>query len=770
VRLVDGDGNVLASEPFYQTGGAQALPSGRVAIRIAPDGTFSSAPVELPVPTAAPDNVFVVVHIDRVHYRLGEVEQASLPGPSHSTVASLRDNAYYAQVTDVQPRTSYGESDVVITGRAVDRRTQQPLGNVPLKLILAVRGYERSVDVFSDASGSFAYRFTPQSYDGGEFVVSAIHPESFERPDHGRFLISRVSVKPGKVLLQALRNETQPIALSVHAAPGSSATNVRMAVLSSDQPTGELPRGVTITPGPPVSVPSGKSANLLLQVASDPTAPDLGTFVVRVVSDERGNEPLALVDVDYRFYDASAPELTSALYPKPNYVETSAARDSVVLETVQLQNKGLGAAREVKVQLLTADGAALPAWIALASPGAIGTVPAGESVSVDVSIAPTAQVAEGIYRFKLRVSSANLREGDVNVFVSVTQGGTGNALFKMADFYTGLLKDGVLVEGLAGATISLQNEKVVSQTFRRETDAVGEAYFPDLPVGRYRFRATAPGHEEATGVIQVKPGLTVSQPLFLNNELVKVQWSVRETSIVDRYEISLRSTFETFVPAPVVIIEPQVTNLPKLQAGDIFYGELTITNHGLVRADNVRPQLPGTDKYLQYEFLAEIPESLEARQRVTIPYRIHALRSLEPDGASSGGGCFNYAAGMALPYSFTCANGAISSAVASALWSFANGASCALGALGQLLSSVIPGFGDGSSNGGTGQVGGGPPASGGGSNGFGSVGFPSFVPAYESLPGAKCVPGCNGKCCNAGGVPAGGGGGCGDYCAGPRNP
>ena len=138
------------------------------------------------------------------------------------------------------------------------------------------------------------------------------------------------------------------------------------------------------------------------------------------------------------------------------------------------------------------------------------------------------------------MTGANIPKGEVNLFVSVTQSGTGNLLFKASDFYTATLdKNGKVIAGLTGASISIQNERVPDQRFTLTTDALGEAYFSNVPAGRYRFRATAPNHQEATGSIVVKPGLTVTQDLFLNNALVSVQWGVRETTIVDRYEITL---------------------------------------------------------------------------------------------------------------------------------------------------------------------------------------------------------------------------------------
>jgi hypothetical protein len=778
VRLADRDGNVLASQPVYQvSGGVESYSSGLTLARVAPGASFTSAPIDLPLPSAAPDDITVVLEIDQVHYRPGEPEQASLPGLASALSARLQDNAYYAQVTGIEPLISFGDRDVIIRGRALDTRSGQPLAKVPVKLVLAVNGFERSLDLFSDAGGDFVYTLVPQRPDAGEFVVSAIHPDSFERPDQGRFLISQVGVSPTQIALKALRNIAQPIALAVAAAAGSSATNLRLLLEAADQPAGTLPAGVTIGTPAPLTLAAGQRQNLVFSVTGDNRSPDTGVLVLRLVFDERGSDPLALIRIEYRFYDAGStdPDVNPSLFPTPSYVETSAARDSMVTEQVRLENKGLEAARDVMMALIKSDGSPAPAWVALANPAELRVLEPGAGVTVDLSIAPDATVAEGIYSFKLRVTGSNIPRGDVNLFVSVTQAGTGNLLFKAADFYTGTLdQGGKVVPGLSGATVSIQNERVPDERFTLSTDALGEAYFSNIPAGRYRFRAVAPGHQEATGSILVKPGLTVTQDLFLNNALVSVQWSVRETTIQDRYEISLALTYETNVPAPVVVIEPAVTNLPKLSAGDVYYGELTLTNYGLVRAENIAPVLPGSDAFLRYEFLSDIPRSLEAKQRIIIPYRIVALNSLEPDGTSTGGGCFEYLARLFLPYDFECANGSRSVGGTESRWSYAAGGSCPVALLGAFNAAA-----------GGGGIGGGGGFGVGGAGSFGSLGggdfngrsgfgggFVDFVPAYESLPAAKCVPGCSGKCCSAGGgaggdggVPAGGGAG-----ATPRNP
>jgi hypothetical protein len=194
------------------------------------------------------------------------------------------------------------------------------------------------------------------------------------------------------------------------------------------------------------------------------------------------------------------------------------------------------------------------------------------------------------------------------------------------------------------------------------TDTLGEALFQGLPAGHYKFRATATNHQEIGGRLTLKTGLTLTQPVFLDYNLITVEWSVREITIQDRYEITLNATFETDVPAPVVVLQPASINLPNMKPGEVYYGELTLTNYGLIRADKVQSHLPGSDAYFRYEFLVDAPPVLEAKQRVAIPYRVTALQSLDGAAAASvatGGGCYNYYQTASYSCQSICSNGVL---------------------------------------------------------------------------------------------------------------
>src|SRR5690606_32695430 len=109
------------------------------------------------------------------------------------------------------------------------------------------------------------------------------------------------------------------------------------------------------------------------------------------------------------------------------------------------------------------------------------------------------------------------------------------------------------------------------------------------------------------------------------------------------------------------MFSPLNVQLPVMKQGDLFHGELTLTNHGLIRATNVQSQLPQGNDLARIEFLREIPATLEAGEVFTLPYRIQALRDFNPaaDANATGGGCGSFNAQARVNYQSQCANGTV---------------------------------------------------------------------------------------------------------------
>ncbi len=604
--LLDADGNVLAVKPFKQVIGESlvVLPNGNTVARIAAGKIFTSEPLVIPVPAAAPDHCTLRLEIGKIHYRQGKPEAVEMAGLATTQAVTLAETGYYGEVTAITPKTSTGEAEIVISGRAVERAGAKPLSNVPLKLVITLSGFERTFTVATGTDGGFTHRFTPPAGESGVYAVRAVHPDVTDKPVQGTFTVSRISVTPDTINLNIPKNYEKTIALQATPGEGTVVRNLRIVYAESDQVGGAFSPGVHLTPGEPAAVVSEReTVGLPFTVWADNTAAAAVTLRLRVVSDESPPAGWAVVTINAAFSEAR-PVITFT----PDHIETGVTLNGQASETVTIKNSGLAELNGLALSLTDAAGGPAPAWVSLSGTLAQPVLNVGESLEVRVDFAPGAAAAEGDYQFKLKITAANHPPVDVNLFCAVTQQGFGNVLLKAADIYTGTLgKDGKLIQGLAGARVELQNELVLSEVFTLETDEVGEAYFLALAAGQYKCRVSAANHQEYIGRLRVKPGISVTQEVFLDYNLVTVEWRVTEIVIQDKYQIVLTAVYETNVPAAVVVAEPASLSLPAMQPGDVMNGEFTLTNYGLIRADNLKLTLPQNDPYYRYETLGALP-------------------------------------------------------------------------------------------------------------------------------------------------------------------
>lgn len=656
--LLDEENNVLATHPFLQPSGqgVVTLPNGRTVVRIPAGGRFVSSWQTLSVPPTVPDRLRVSFELDALRHGFGEAGALQMPGLRSSREVSLTDTAYYGELLSVSPANSFGDRPITLRGRVRARVGNLPQPGVPVKLVLRINGFERVETVTSDGNGDVAYTFTPLPGESGRYRVSIVHPDILDRPEHGEFTIQKVSVSPAGTSWRAAYGQTLSYRFTVRAGPATNLSQVRLALVAEDQLAGQVPAGLTFAAlSTAASIAPGQSAALDFSLRADESVPASGSVVLRVVSAESGALPLARIPVDYEFASA-----TPRLSASPQILKTGMSRGESVTERFTLNNNGFIALSGLRVALKTLDGGAAPNWLQLASGTELGDLPIGAQREVPILIRPPADLADGVYRFVLSIEGANLTERGFEVVVTVTESGVGGVLFHIADIYTATIgANGQPVPGLANASIRLRNEAVGSLEYSGSSDSNGEFRFQDVTAGRYTYRVTAANHEEASGRLTIRPGVTLAESVFLDYRLVTVEWTVTETTIQDRYEIVLRTLFETNVPAPVLVVTPASMSIPDLSPGDVFQGEFTIKNEGLIQAQDLQLLMPRSDPYFRLEFLSELPRVIRAKQTLRVPFRLVSQQAWPPNSGNAGGGstCASYYLSVGIGGLYDCANG-----------------------------------------------------------------------------------------------------------------
>ncbi|XQE67006.1 fibronectin type III domain-containing protein [Pseudomonas sp. P3C3] len=730
MRLVleDLQGNVLASQPIKANigNGLITVRDGRTVARVGALDMLETGPFSINVPATAPEQVRLRLEADFLHYQTGLPTEQKIRGLRSSREMTLVESPYYGELTQVAPQQVQAGDKVLLSGRALKRGDDTPLADVELKVVLTVRGFERVVSVTTDAQGKFRYEHQTAADDSGSYQVSVVHPSIATRPQHGQFTIAGASYSPASVNTQFPRNYEQLVTIVVDAGYDSPLTNLRLEYVKPAGSNG-LPTGIKAVTSAPMNLAAKKRGNLTLRISGDNSAAANGLLDYRIVADGL-NKPIGQTRIQYSLVEARP-----VLNVSPNQIRTGLKRGGEEqVETVTLKNTGLDVLRNVRLSLLNSEGGALPAWVSLRNAERLGDLAVGSAIPLSIAFKPGETVAEGNYYVTLRLQSDNHPQVDIAMEAAVTQSGEGGVIFQASDIYTGTKDDnGQLIPGLAGAKIKLQNRNVLTEEYSLVTDNRGQALLENIPAGEYTYRVSAWDHEDLAGQLWIKPGVTQAEPVFLMSKLVTVEWSVKEITLEDRYEVILDATFKTNVPTALVMIEPLSINLPAMRKGDVLQGELTLTNYGLVRADNVQAKLPVGDARAKIEYLKAVPNVLHAGDVVIVPYRIVALQSFDPDDELNGAaGCWSFDYRGTVTYSSYCANGTMVPGSASVGW-FSRGGYC-------------PGAGGGGGGAGAGWAGG------------GGWGGGSYIPRPSSGSTQQCVPPPD---CESGNCPGANGGG-----------
>lgn len=648
--ITDFEGNVHSTKSFKQVFGSRliTLSNGTTVARIPAKSTFMSDPIGIEIPYTAPEYIQIGLGIKNFYSNSGNENQIKMNGISTKRDVLLTETSYYGEIVSISPAKSSGKEDIVITGKGVLRASGDPVPDMPLKLYVSLKGFDRSYDILTDKNGDFTYTFKPAENEAGIYYVRVLHPKRIDKPIHGQFEINKLFA-PSVLTYSYPKNYKQTIAIPVELSEGFSATNLRLVRFAPDSGSMEIPDGIHMDEAAPVTLASGEKGTLNLKVWADNTAPDTLTLNYHLISDESAGASLKDIKITITFSEAK-PYLTLS----NTFIETGVVLNDQVSETLTLKNNGLMDMAGVRVSLTDLNGNKTPNWAALNVSGDIGAIAIGETASVGIQCAPDTTVAEGQYSFILKISGDNIPSAYVPVYVSVVENGTGSISLKLNDIYTGTLDaNNQVIQGVSNAKVVLVKENLPSDRHEATSDAGGNVDITDLSPGYYHCRITVSKHTEYTDRLKVVPDVTTTKNIYLENQLVTVDWSVNEVTIQDSYNLELNTTYETDVPAAVVVPTSSSLKLPSMEPGQSYTTELEYKNHGLVAAENVRIIVPESDFY-RYEILSVVPSTIEPTETVKVPVRVTCLKSLDGEGAGATGArasCFT------MIYTYTCRKG-----------------------------------------------------------------------------------------------------------------
>ena len=331
--------------------------------------------------------------------------------------------------------------------------------------------------------------------------------------------------------------------------------------------------------------------------------------------------------------------LTPQLTANPSFLNTGMVVGTQTSLSFQVTNIGGAPSGDLQVLLPTAS------FLSLASSPVIPSLAPGASSTVTLELDPASSTPLGPYSGTIVLNSEDASLTMPFTFRAITTA-VGDVQVLVDDDYTFTVAGSPHV---SGATVSLLDPFDNSQVIATgTTDSTGQVTLTNVPAGPYVLQVQAASHASYQASYTVVPGITNTDEVFISNQLVTYSWQVTPASVADQYTVQLQTTFQTDVPAPVVTISAPA-ELPTLQPGQTGQFNLTLTNHGLIAAQDASVTLPTDPEYTFSGLSTDVGNppantsvtvivgNIPANTSVTVPVMVVRNASDPPPGSSGSG-------------------------------------------------------------------------------------------------------------------------------------
>ena len=509
--------------------------------------------------------------------------------------------AYAAEVhADIETATA--GTPVTLSGTATRLDGRPAVGRL-VNIQILLRDTRRVISAITDAAGRFEAVFTPLPGEAGEYRIGAFHPGDENPPVQDRFsLLGFRAILDPATTLRVTEQDSLEVRIPLENLGELPLSGLTVDLLSA-------PAGVDVVTGLANGRLDGLGRDTLsLSLAAAAGARD-GDLVVRVRGDQGAEVTLTLpVDVIALRADLVADVTT---------LQAGMPLGGTRALSFRVENRGNQASGDLRVRFTDYP------WLSLVTPSPLASLAPGESTEVSLLLSPPADLPLGQYTGGLQLAGDAATLTLPFTFRAVSDG-HGDLRVEVVDEY--FFFDPAQPR-LGGATVRLYDQFTGELLGERTSDAQGIARFPDLASDYYRIVVEAPDHTRREEQLFVEPGQATERRVFISRQAVKYEWKVRETGIVDRYEITVDTQFETRVPMPVVTYDPPRIDVgPLREAGQSMQLDLKVTNHGLIEAQHFRLQLEDVPGYRITPLVDQVA-TLPPQSTTTIPLLIERLAS-----------------------------------------------------------------------------------------------------------------------------------------------
>ncbi len=498
-------------------------------------------------------------------------------------------------VTITLDKIIYATNETVNISGLAKTSAGTPVSNTDVELKIKNNEFNHINTIKTDANGNFVYNYKPLENESGSYTVSATFPGENIVPQKSFEILGFEFInKPQYIKWQTVVGKPLGKELTLKNNTNTTLTGVRIVAPEN------APFSINQTP---FDLEPGQTSNFIFNIVPNLASSELKftefDFIIK------SNEGAQYKELGYYYCKNQEAKLVA----NPITINTTMVKGKTRLYEVSVTNTGAIDAKNVKVLLPDLD------WLKLNSNPIIDVIKPDEQIKIILEFEPTLKE-----QVNVPITGNFILSHDTGQPISVpfkletVSESTGKLIIDTVDEYT---YNTVSAPHLKDATVVVKHPFTGAIIAEGQTNASGLFEIPEINEGWYVVNITAPKHNPYQNNILVDPGKETKITAFLPYKAVTYSWDVTETEVLDEYNITLITKFETNVPLPVITMKIDNPNLD-LSPGESRMTYITVANHGLITANNVSINVGEADGYTIKPIITSL-NALHAKSSVVVP-------------------------------------------------------------------------------------------------------------------------------------------------------
>ena len=567
-----------------------------------PVGQFIEQTAQFPLPNkAGPYWVILVTDADN---QIPEVLESNntFVSPLPIDVASA-----YRAVAQVDVDKAPAGTPIVLRGQAFRgaSTTAAPAG-VPMNFYVLTRGTVRTLSAETDAQGRFGAVWQPLAGEAGFYEVSAGPIGDNVPPAQDSFSLLGLRANPGALSLRL--PEQSSITGEILLENLSSLPLNQLTVTILDQ---SAALNLTTELGNQGNLAGSGSIRLGYAITALQSSNQKSGTVRLKVSNPDG---VALVIPVQITIEPHLPHLAAL----PSDILRSVVRGRQTLVEFEITNDGGLASGPLQISLPQL------AWLSLVSTNPAPSLATGETNRITLAMTPPADAPLTDFTGNLAINGTNSTLA-VPLVLRTVSTAVADLRIIAEDEFTYFAEGAPRV---TNALVTLSDTITHTIVTNSPVNAQGELLIHGLIEGYYDLEVKAEQHQVSRQTLLVTADRTNETRAFISRELVSYKWTVTPVQTEDHYRITIETTFEANVPAPVVTISPNSIDIAALEfVRGVAQIDFTLENHGLIAAQGAQLRLPENE---DYEFTALVSDIgvIPALTKLVVPVQVRRKHGL----------------------------------------------------------------------------------------------------------------------------------------------